>query len=190
MIFSSTYAIALLIRYKYALLLPIMVAEGPIIAVIGGLLASHGVLSFPAVCALSVIGDLCGDSVYYCIGRWGRRSFVARWGGYIGLTPARMREADHYFEHHAAATLITAKLTHAAGIFALVAAGASRMPFLPYLGYNLIGTIPKSVTFVTIGYYFGSKYDKISKLLDTASAGILAVIVIACIVIYVRSKKR
>ncbi len=190
MIFSYPYIIVLLIQYKYILLLPIMVMEGPIIAVIGGLLASLGYMDIRLVFLLSLAGDLLGDAAYYTIGRWARSRFVEPLGRFVGLTPERMNEAEHYFEHHAAVTLITAKLTHAAGIFVLVAAGSARMPFWEFLILNFIASIPKSALFVAIGYYFGNLYPEINNFIGEFSIIVVCLMALVGLALALRHARR
>ncbi len=188
--FSYTQIIAWLLQYRYAVIFPIMVVEGPIITVIASFLASQGYFNVFIVYAMSIAGDLTGDSIYYAIGRYGRKLLINRWGHYIGLTKERMHAAEHYFEHHAGKTLITAKLTHGAGFFVLHAAGASRMPYWRFLWYNFLGNIPKSLVFVLIGYYFGSMYAQIDSYLSYVSVLVILAAVLFLSIVYSRRRKR
>ncbi len=188
--FSYAQIIAWLLQYRYAVIFPIMVVEGPIITVIASFLASQGYFNVFVVYLMSIAGDLTGDSLYYVIGRWGRKLLIRRWGHYIGLTPARMGAAEHYFEHHAGKTLITAKLTHGAGFFALFAAGASHMPYWKFLWYNFLGNIPKSLIFVVIGFYFGYMYAQIDSYLYYLSLIVIVIVLATVFLLYARQKKR
>ncbi len=190
MFFTYAQIFALLTQYRYVLLFPIMVIEGPIIAVIGGLLCSVGSMNIVIVFFLSITGDITGDALFYALGRWGRQRVIERWGHIIGLTSERIRSAEHYFDHHAGKTLVLAKLTHAAGGPTLVSAGIVRMPFWPFLWYNLLGTIPKSLFFVTIGYYFGSMYRQINGYIDKISLIVIGILILLVFVLFWRKTRR
>jgi len=190
MFFSYAHIFAWLIQYKYLLLFPIMVAEGPIITVIAGFLCSLKYMDVSVVMFLSVLGDIVGDGLYYALGRWGRRRLIERWGHFVGLTQKRIENTERYFEKHAGKTLITAKLTHAAGLVANVSAGVARMPFWFFIWYNFLGTVPKSLFFVVIGYYFGSMYQQINGYIDRVSLIIVGVFLLVAILIFLRKRNR
>src|SRR3989338_6750213 len=77
--------IALLTTYKYLLLFPIVIVEGPIITVIAGFLSSLGQLNFFISYAIAVVGDVVGDCIYYALGFYGRQKFV--WYNFIATLP-------------------------------------------------------------------------------------------------------
>lgn len=188
MLFSYANIFAWLIQYKYSLLFPIMVAEGPIITVIAGFLCSLGYMDVFVVVLLSISGDIVGDGLFYATGRWGRRRLIERWGHFIGLTQERIKSTERYYEKHAGKTLIMAKLTHAPGLIVNVSAGVVRMPFGFFLWYNLLGTIPKSLFFTVIGYYFGSMYQQINGYIDRISLIIFGILFLIVILFLLRRK--
>jgi membrane protein DedA with SNARE-associated domain len=104
-----------------------------------------------------VVGDLVGDSIYYMIGRKGRR-FIGRWGKYIGINEKRVEQIENHFKKHSAKTLIAGKLSQGVGAIILVAAGLAKMPFKEFIWYNLAATLPKSMILLLVGYYFGRAY--------------------------------
>jgi membrane protein DedA with SNARE-associated domain len=61
---SLTEVVQWLLYYKYFVLFPIMVVEGPIITIIAGFLVSLGHLNGLAAYAVLVAGDVTGDSIY------------------------------------------------------------------------------------------------------------------------------
>jgi len=72
-----------IVCYKYLVLYPIMVFEGPIITIIAGFFVSIGHLNGPAVFMVLIVGDVTGDSLYYTIGRWGKGLTLTRLGRLI-----------------------------------------------------------------------------------------------------------
>lgn len=109
MIFSLDQIIGWLVVYRYFILFPVMVLEGPIITIIAGFLSSLELLNPFLVYAVVVIADLFGDFVYYAIGRWGRKNFINKWGKYIGLSAAKIIRLESHFEKHTRKTLIFGK---------------------------------------------------------------------------------
>ena len=90
------HILLLLTQYKYLLLFPIVVIEGPFITMISGFLMSTGVFNFFIAYPLIVLADLTGDAIFYCLGRWSGKSllkFTAR----FGVTAEKLESAKKYF---------------------------------------------------------------------------------------------
>jgi membrane protein DedA with SNARE-associated domain len=159
----------LLLRYRYALLFPIAVIEGPIISVLAGFFVSTGQMNFLAVFLIVVAGDIVGDAGWYALGRWGSRTMIPRYGHYVGLTPARIKKGEEVFARHPTGTLLFGKWSHTFGLGILVAAGITKQKFGKFLIVNSLGTVPKSLLLLIIGYYFGRAYLQINTYInDTA----------------------
>lgn len=158
-------SIAWILAYRYAVLFPIMVVEGPVITVVAGFLASMGQLNFWIALVMLVAGDLAGDTIYYTLGRGGRWYLLGRWGKYVGLTPERVAQLEQHFGSHAAKTLLVGKISHGIGAALLVAAGVARVPFLRFILINFIGSLPKTYILLLVGFYFGRAYVQISRYL-------------------------
>lgn len=158
-----------LLAYKYAIIFPVSVVEGPIITIIAGFLAAHGQLSLFMAYPILVIGDLTGDTLYYYLGFFGRKRFVNRWGHYIGLHPERLGKLEEHFRKHSGKTLFAGKLAHGIGPTALAAAGLIKMPYKKFLWINVLGTIPKSFILLLIGFYFGAAYKELNRYLSYTS---------------------
>ena len=101
------------------------------------------------------LGDLVGDALHYALGRSGLRRIPERWRHRLRIDEAALDVLGHHFKARGGRTLIVAKLTHSLGFAALIAAGAARMPFLPFLWFNLLGTLPKTLAFLLLGYALG-----------------------------------
>ncbi len=155
-----------LIRYKYLLLFPILVVEGPIITVIAGFLVSVGDLNFLRTYALAVTADLIGDSLYYAVGRLGAHRVIDRWGKYLGVTWCQVEKVKRHFDRHVGMSLVLGKLTHGVGGLILLVAGVAEVPYGVFLWFNLVGTLPKSLLFLLVGFYFGHGYEKINTYLN------------------------
>jgi membrane protein DedA with SNARE-associated domain len=176
--------ITLLSAYKYFLLFPLTVVEGPITMVLAGFLVSLGQLDFLLAYVVVVAADLIGDGFYYALGYFGRERFVLRWGHYIGITPERIARLEKHFQRHDGKTLIMSKLAHAVGVVVLVAAGLTRMPFGRFLWYNLLPTLPKALLLLALGFYFGQAYDRIQSYLDYTALGMVLLVLILLLVYF------
>ena len=148
--------------YGLWLLAPVAILEGPIVTVIAGYMAHLGVFSPLAAYVIVVLADLVGDSLLYWFGHSGLRALSPKWRTRLGLTDDRIKSLSAHFHTQGGRTLVIAKITHSLGIVALVAAGVSRMKFLPFLWYNLLATLPKSLFFLIVGYSLGYAYQQVN----------------------------
>ena len=101
--------VALVDQYKYLILLPFTVFEGPIATVIGGFLASIGVLNFFGVFAISLLGDFLGDSMWWAIGRSSRGRFLSRILHRMGMSKDKIAFLSSRSRNHSSKKNITDK---------------------------------------------------------------------------------
>lgn len=167
-----------LATYTYAFLLPASIIEGPIITVLAGFLSSIGHLTFWIAYGVIILGDLLGDAAYYALGYYGREGFIERYGRFLGVTTTRVAYLEKHFVRHSNTTLIAGKFAHGFGPIILITAGMVKMPFWRFLFYNLVGTIPKSLLLLLIGFYFGKAYERIGVYLDYVAIGTLAIVIL------------
>ena len=171
------------------LVFPLAVIEGPIVTVLAGWLVRLGYFPLGWAIPVLVLADLVGDSLLYALGRAGTDVLPEKWRVALGVTDARIAQVVEHFSRRGGRTLVVAKLTHTFGFAALVAAGVSRMSFPAFLGFNLVGTIPKTLFFLLVGYAVGEAHVAIDHWIGRASLGI-AILGVAILSIWYWKKKR
>jgi membrane protein DedA with SNARE-associated domain len=149
--------------YGYAALLPLTAIEGPAVTVFAGFLAAQGLFDLAGVYAVAVLGDLIGDVMYYAVGRWASGRWMvqpkaSRHGRWAARLHQRVSVLAPRIRTRAGAMLLFGKLTHSAGFAVLLAAGAARVDLRRFLAFNLLGTLPKVLVLVLLGYWFGRLY--------------------------------
>jgi len=184
MFFSLSQIIQALLRFRYLVLFPIVVFEGPIATVLAGFLISLGYFNFWLAYSTIIVADLAGDWLHYAVGRWGRKKFIDRWGKYLSITNERVLRLEKHFENHKGKTLALGKISHGVGGVVLVAAGAARMPLGEFLFINLLVTLPKSLALLAIGYYFGEAYARINTYLEYTAIISFGIALLAMIIYY------
>lgn len=163
-----------LLVYKYLVLFPVGILEGPVASVIAGYLSSLGLLDLYAAYGILVIADLIGDCLYYAAGRWGGVAFVKKWGRYLGVGTSQLQKLETVFAKHTGKTLIFGKVTQGVGAFVLVAAGVARIPVIEFIWYNFIATLPKTLVLLLIGIFYGRSYLLIKHYLDYTALAMIA----------------
>ncbi len=188
MFFPLLVVIQWLLHYKYFLFFPVVVVEGPIITIIAGFLSSFGQMNFYLAYVLAIAGDLTGDSMYYCLGRWGNNPYLARWIRYLGLNKERLAHLEGYFSRHAGKTLVLTKFTQGIGFAVLTAAGLAKVPYGKFICYNLLPTIPKSFILLLIGFYYGKAYLRIDEYINYVSFAIFSLALFYLLVYFLGRK--
>ena len=174
--------------YGLWILFFISVLEGPIATVIGGYVSSLGYINIFAV-YLVVAADLVGDTILYVFGYFGHHLTLLRWSSKLGFTKDPMTKLERQFQSSGGTLLLAGKLTHAAGFLVLIAAGTSRMHLVKFLGFNLLGTLPKSLLFLVLGYTLGYAYRDIDVYISRISFGILIITVTGCVFYLLRRRR-
>lgn len=167
MFISPTELLSILEQYRYWIIFPIAIFEGPIIIIISGFLVSLGVLNGVVAYSVLVFADIIGDSIYYAIGRyWGRSKWIKKIGKYIGYDERSEAYIQEHFKKHKIKTFMIGKISHGLGGTIQVASGIAKVSYYEFLWLSLLGTVPKALLLIVIGYYLGSYYDRINGYLQ------------------------
>jgi membrane protein DedA with SNARE-associated domain len=172
-----------LTTYRYLILFPIAVIEGPIVTILAGFLASLGEMNLWICYPLIVVADVLGDVFMYAQGRWGGKPIVEKWGHFFGIKPTIITRLEEHFKKHPGKTLVLGKLSHFFGGPILIAAGMARMQLSAFIWFNFLATLPKSLILLLVGFYFGAAYATLDHFFKFASWVALALIVL-CLVTY------
>lgn len=161
-----------------------MLIEGPVVTAAAAFAAALGFFNLAAIFGLSLAGDLVADVAYYAIGYLGRITLVERFGHYFGLTHDRIMRMENLMRIHPIKTLLALKLTPVLPTPGLMLVGATKMDLKKFTVISLLITLPKSLVFMIIGYFFGQQYDKLSKYVNNGSYIVVGVIILIIIINY------
>jgi membrane-associated protein len=157
--------LGLILHFRYLILIPLMIFEGPATTFVAAILASRQYFESSDIIVLSIFGNLAGDILHYLFGRFGGAALVNRWGHLIHLDEKRLDKLNSYFVRHGGKTLILGKVSIAFGGIALISAGLTRYSFWKFLLYNIIAEVPKSLFVFALGYYFGATIGNFNRYL-------------------------
>ena len=178
---------ALISKYGYFIIFPLMIIEGPIITIIASFLASLGAFNVFFIYILGVIGNVIGDIVYYGIGKFGRDRFLVKYGKYIGIDASKIEYIENHYKKHLLKTILIAKLTEAPVIPVLISAGIAKTDFKKFLSISILAEIPKVAIIVLIGFFFGKFYVKIDTYFKNFAS--LMFVIFGMVILFVIYKK-
>jgi membrane protein DedA with SNARE-associated domain len=185
----SPLAFSLLIKYKYLVLFPILVVEGPIITVLSGALATPEAHVFHIVPLFFfvVFADLCGDTFYYLLGYFAGEKVLER--------ISKKKKVDYntkitnYFNRYGGRTLMIAKISHGLGWPVMVFAGSARMKYSQFLTYNFFISLIKTALLLGIGYLYAEKYKTFVEYFGSTSK-VVSLTIVLLLGIYFLAYKR
>jgi len=175
--------VLLLTNYRYFVLFPVSVVEGPIITIIAGFLSSLGIMNVFIAYAVIMTGDIVGDSGVYWIGRNGG-AFISR---YFQKHAKKVEKVKGYFTTHQRKAIALSKLFYGIGIAGLLTAGSLKIPYKRYITICFLTTAAQSVVLITIGVLFGHAYIQLNRYLNYYAA---ATIVVGLIIIFIIAIRR
>lgn len=154
-----------LITYRYLLIFPIAIVEGPILMVFCGILWKLGYFSLLPLFLALAASDLFGDVMWYAVGRWGGERFIRRFGRYFGVDEEMVRKVEVRFRAHEGKILFLSKLTMGFGfaIATILAAGMLRVDFKKFLAINAVGQVFWTVILLGAGYLYGNYYESLDQ---------------------------
>ena len=172
----------------YTILFLLMFLEGPAVTAAGAFAAAIGYFHLWIVFVLSIFANLIPDAVYYAIGYYGRETVLTKYGHYFGLTPERIKRAEDLANRHSGKSLIAIKLIPFLATPGLIVVGASKMNIKQYAWWSILITIPSSLAYLILGYYFGAAYTSIQRYLHIGGYVVGAAVVVIGVLIYFQRK--
>jgi len=161
---------------------------GETILIAAAVYAGAGRLNIAAVFALALLAAVLGDNLGYLIGRRLGRAVVLRYGRYVLLTPQRLDKAEGFFTRHGGKVVTIARFVSGLRQANGIVAGLTRMPWLRFVAFNVLGAALWVGAWCAAGYLAGSQ---IQSVYDTATRfGLYAVGVVVLVGAAVLLRKR
>ena len=145
-------------------------------------------LDITIVIATAIVAAFAGSSLGYLLGRAAGRPLLTRFGGYVGLNPARLRLGQYLFLRHGAKIVFLGRFIAFLRTFEGLLAGLNRMPLARFLVFNALGAAVWASALGLGAYLFGRAFVHVSR--PTAAA--LVVLGLAALmagVLYVRRRE-
>ncbi|MFZ2569067.1 MAG: VTT domain-containing protein [Minisyncoccia bacterium] len=188
MFLTPSHILSILEHYKYLVIFPIAIIEGPIIIIITGFLTFLGFLNGFLSYLILVVAEVIGDTLHYLIGTyWRRAPWVKKYGHFFGYDEKNESFIEEHFKKHKLKTLIIGKLTYSLGTAVQIAAGIAHVNFYEFISVSILGTIPKTLFLFIVGYYVGNSYLKINGYFHSISFVTISIALI--MVFYLLSNK-
>ena len=147
----------LIIEYRYWILIPLSIVEGPIVAFVAGALASLGYFNVFILAIFFFVRDMVMDAIYYSLGYYGGKSQRAmRLLKFFKVHEGHLDEIRTIWTTHPGKTMFLGKLSYGVASSFVALAGLIRMPLKIFFGYGAIVAVTQFWTLLALGYFFGA----------------------------------
>ena len=145
--------------------------------------AAQGRLDIRIVVVVGALGALAGANLGYAIGYLGGRPFVERMGRLVRVNSAHLARSELFFARHGAITILFGRFVLGLRSWASVMAGMSRMPLVTFEIYSAAGGLAWAVVMGTLGFYLGSNWPLLERLIRYLGLGGLTVVGVLIVVV-------
>ncbi len=165
------------------------VIPGETAAVLGGVIASRGHVSYPLIAFTVVAAAIVGDTVGYEVGRQlGPRILELN---VLRNRRSKLDSAQDFLRRRGGAAVFLGRFVAFFRAVMPALAGTSRMHYPKFLAFNASGGLVWGVGFTLLGFLAGNSYKTIERTVGRGAAiAVAAVVVIALIVWRVREHRR
>lgn len=152
-----------------------------VIMPVAGMRAAQGPLSLWAVIASGTAGAMFGNFFWYLlarvIGLKRFRPFIQRYGRWLTMDWPDVEKAERLFGRFGGLIVFFGRLLPTVRSIVSIPAGLLRMRLKSFLFWSTVGTAGWSSALALAGYWLGTQFDNIEKVVGPLSTGIIALIV-------------
>lgn len=179
----------LIIEYRYWLLVPLSIIEGPVVAFVAGTLAATGYFNIYGLGLFFFVRDMVMDGLYYALGHFGGRTMlVQRLLHKIGVRENHLEEVRMLWERHAGVTMFLGKLSYGIASSFIVVAGMVRMPLTKFFGWGALAAIAQYGVLLLLGYFFGNTLGGEAVVVIERAQYVLAAVALVAAIYYIGSR--
>ena len=141
--------------YGYVAILIGSFLEGETILVLGGLAAHTGYLHLPFVILTAFVGTLCGDQLFFLLGRWRSDAFLKRRPAWN----ARVEKAQRLLDRFRIPIILGFRFFYGLRTVTPFVIGMSKIPTARFVVINALGAMIWAIVVGTGGYLFGDALE-------------------------------
>ncbi len=154
-----------------------------------GFNVDQGTYSFAAAVSVAVAANVVGSWVAYGVGRFGRYELIQEHGKWLHITPARLEQAERWFEKYGGAAVFFSRMLPIVRTFISLPAGVAKMPFGRFTLYTFLGCIPWMAGLVFLGMTVDRNWERWRDKLHYIDYLVIAAIVIGAVWLFIRWRR-
>lgn len=151
---------------------------------------SEGELRLPYLILLGIAACTLGDNLGYLIGHCGGRRLLDRYQHIFRIRNRTIHRGERLFQRHGHVAIFFARFIFGLRIIAGPLAGVLRMPWRQFVIFNFLGAAVWVTTISLIGYFFGSQWDTLVKVMGRVNLVIAIVVLVVLVFVWHRYRER
>lgn len=170
--------------YGYVAVFVLMVMESSTIPVpseiilpLAGYFIAKGVLSFPLVIVVAVIGSIVGSLVDYAVGYYIGKDIVYKHLRFFHIKKEQLDSFDAWFEKNGLAMVFFTRLLPVVRTIVNFPAGFAKMSLKTFILYSIIGILVWDIALTAFGFYVLSVNSGVVVLAGIGAFAILLYVV-------------
>ena len=146
---------ALIDTYGYLAILLGTFLEGETILVLGGFAAHRGYMHLPWVIGAAFVGSLCGDQLFFFLGRRHSEKFLKKRPSW----KSRVDKAQRLLERFRTPLILCFRFLYGLRTVAPFVIGMSAVPTARFIILNAVGALVWAIAIGAGGYFFGEALE-------------------------------
>ena len=130
-------------------------------------------LSLPWIILVATLAATVGDNLGYALGRRGGRPLLERYKHWFRISDRTVQRGERMFARYGSATIFFARFLFGLRIIAGPLAGVLHMRWKQFVLFNFLGAAVWVTVVALVGYFFGSQWDHVVRVLKEVDTGIL-----------------
>jgi membrane protein DedA with SNARE-associated domain len=141
-------------------------------------------LRLPYIVVIGIVACTVGDNIGYAIGKRGGRPLLDRYQRVFRIRPSTIAKGERLFGKYGSVTILFARFIFGLRIIAGPLAGVLQMPWKQFAAFNFLGAIIWVTAISCIGYFVGTEWTQLLRVMKHVNTGVLIVAAMAAIVIW------
>ena len=169
--FLAQYITAFIAKTGYASVFALMTMESMVLPVpseavmpfAGFLIAgtTGPKFTFALVILFSTAGSIAGSLLSYCIGRYGGKPFIDRFGKFLLLDRDDLAATEKFFDKYGEATIFICRFIPVVRHLISIPAGTGRMNLLKFSIYTIAGAAMWNAFLTACGFYLRKNWETV-----------------------------
>lgn len=136
-------------------------------------------LSFWGIVLASTTGSIIGSLISYCIGAYGGRPFVKRYGKYFLLNERHLDRTEDFFSRHGEITIFFSRFIPVVRHLISIPAGLGRMNIVRFSIYTIVGAGLWNSFLTWLGYHLRDNWETIRQHMEVLDIVLAAALLAA-----------
>ena len=170
----------------------IIIIPSELILATAGILAGQGVFSFSLAFLIGILGSVFCAIVIYAMGYFGGRKFIQTYGKFFFMKEEDIDKCDRWFNKYGLVAAFIGRNFPIIRTLISLPMGVSKVPFIKFVIYTTLGSIPWTFAFVYVGYALGNNWiilDNFVKKLKVPIYILLVLLVVTYLYKKIKEKK-